>query len=211
MTLFWLSIFNHISEFYKGFKENIIINQYFDWSSLFWCSLYTAFHAALHAPFYTPLYTPFIWACFILLFFCQSWKLRLYTVFDNLFRNFPEKYCPFRTNWDYCLLIRRYFNFNYRTRMPFTLEIACSLVIVPYSNLAILASGNKMFSLWSQCNSIEFLSRALNWSNDLPIIFFPIRYLSIWSNRQNLILFRVQKCLFEGSWLKKAENPCMIL
>jgi hypothetical protein len=56
-----------------------------------------------------------------------------------------------------------------------------------------------MLSLGSDVDCIELALRALHGSDDLAIMFFPIRYFAIRASSKNLILFSVEKGLLEGS------------
>jgi len=61
-----------------------------------------------------------------------------------------------------------------------------------------------MFALSSDIQGIELILRSLYGSNDLSVEFLPVTDFSIRANSQNLILFSIEKGLFESCSLKHA-------
>ena len=93
--------------------------------------------------------------------------------------------------------------------MSFALVIADSFIIVVNSKLSVLATWDKMLSFWCQINTIKFLLWSLKWSDNSSIVLLPISDFPVRSSRQNLILFRIEQGLLEGSALKQTQNSSM--
>ncbi len=63
-----------------------------------------------------------------------------------------------------------------------------------------------MFALSCDIQGVELTLRSFDRSNDLSIKFLPVSDFSIRTNSQNLILFSIEKGLFEGRSLEHAQK-----
>lgn len=63
--------------------------------------------------------------------------------------------------------------------MPLALEVANAFIIVPNPKDSILSACDKMFPFGCYSKCVQFFVRALNGSDDLSIVLFPIGYLTV--------------------------------
>lgn len=75
--------------------------------------------------------------------------------------------------------------------MALALKITDTLIIVPYSEDAILAACNEVFSLVSYTDGIQLFLGALDGSDYLPVVFLPVGDFSIGTHSDNLVFLRV--------------------